>query len=107
MLSVETRMGTLRLTLDLLETTLQKETRYQVCSVFGIAGLHRNDRGLLRSLRADHDKMTIAVCKTGLLNQNSILFTESEKKVAEATNLRKSRKRSFSVFDKLPDLSFV
>jgi len=99
--------------LDLLETTLQKETRYQVRSVFGIAGLHRNDRGLLRRLRADHDKMTMAVCKTGLLNQNSILFTESEKKISEATNLRKSKKRSFSVFDKLPDdvcktiLSFV
>jgi hypothetical protein len=81
--------------------------------VFGIAGLHKNDRGLLRRLRADHDKMTMAVCKTGLLNQNSILFTESEKKVSEATNLRKSKKRSFSVFDKLPDdvcktiLSFV
>ena len=90
--------------LDLLERTLQNENRYGVRGAFGIAGLHRNDRGLLRRVRKDHHDMTPAVYRTGLINKkNSILFTPTEKKVSDATNLRKSKTRTFSVFDQLPE----
>ena len=92
--------------LQLLERNLKRQSRFDLAGADGVAGLPKNDRGLLRRVRKDHDAMVIQVNRTGLVNQkNSILFNQADQKVSDQYNERKAAKkpRFNSIFHQLPD----
>ena len=92
--------------LHLLERNLKRQSRFDLAGGDGISGLHKNDRGLLRRVRKDHDAMVIQVNRTGLVNRkNSILFNEADQKASDDYNERKATKKArfSSVFHQLPD----
>ena len=90
----------------ILEKTLQRNTCWTPTGHSSIAGLHRNDRGLLQKVRKDHDDILTHVFRDGLVgDKTSVLYNTQEQLDANRFNQRKAKTKArfTSPFHHLPD----